>query len=87
MTGMMKHTPIFKPAGEAAEGITWAATDPELANNSGGLYMRRKEFTLKGATTDADLANDVWSISEQQTGIDPARSAVAAVAGTSGAHS
>jgi NAD(P)-dependent dehydrogenase (short-subunit alcohol dehydrogenase family) len=87
LTGVMKHTPIFKSAGEAAEGITWAATDPSLANNSGGLYMRRKQLTLKGAATDAELANEVWNISERQTGIDPARSTVAAVAGRSGAHS
>jgi NAD(P)-dependent dehydrogenase (short-subunit alcohol dehydrogenase family) len=87
VTGVMKHTPVFRPAAEAAAGIIWAATDPALAHSSGGLYMRRKQLTLKGAATDAKLASRVWSISEQQTGIDPARSTVAAVAGTSGAHS
>jgi hypothetical protein len=41
--------------------------------------MRGKQLALKGAATDPSLAAQVWSISEQQTGIDPARSAVAAV--------
>lgn len=86
-TGVMKHTPVFRPAGEAAEGIAWAATAPELADTPGALYMRRKQLTLKGAATDAGLAGEVWSISERQAGIDPARSTVAAVAGISGAHS
>lgn len=87
LTEVMKHTPVFRPADEAADGIAWAATAPELAEHSGGLYMRRKHLTLKGAATDAELAAEVWSISEEQTGIDPTRSAVAAIAGTNGAHS
>jgi hypothetical protein len=87
VTGVMKHTPVFRPAGEAAAGIDWAATAPELANEPGALYMRRKQLRLKGAATDAGVAAQVWRISEQQAGIDPARSTVAAVSGTSGEHS
>jgi hypothetical protein len=75
----MQHTPMFKPAGQAAGGIAWAATAPELAGNSGALYLRGKQLSLKGAANDQSLAAQVWSISEQQTGVDPARSAVAAV--------
>ena len=77
--GMMQHTPMFKPAGQAAGGIAWAATAPEPAGNSGALYMRGKQLSLKGAATDPSLAARVWTISEQQTGVDPARSAVAAI--------
>jgi len=79
LLGAMQHTPMFKPAGQAAGGITWAATAPELAGNSGALYMRGKQLALKGAATDRSLAAQIWSISEQQAGIDPARSAVTAV--------
>jgi retinol dehydrogenase 12 len=79
--GMLQHTPMFKPADQAARGIAWAATAPELADNSGALYMRGKQLALKGAATDPSLAAQIWTISEQQTGIDPARSAVAAVSG------
>jgi NAD(P)-dependent dehydrogenase (short-subunit alcohol dehydrogenase family) len=86
VTRVLKHTPVFRSADEAAEGIAWAATEPGLAANSGGLYMRHKPLTLKGAATDAELAAEVWNISEQQTGIDPARSAVAAVAPTGRAN-
>ena len=82
--GVMQHTPMFKPAGQAAGGIAWAATAPELAGDSGGLYMRGKQLSLKGAATDQSLAARVWRISEQQTGVDPARSAVAAVSAAGG---
>jgi NAD(P)-dependent dehydrogenase (short-subunit alcohol dehydrogenase family) len=84
LLGAMQHTPMFKPAGQAAGGIAWAATAPELAGNSGALYMRGKQLSLKGAATDRSLAAQIWSISEQQAGIDPARSAVTAVSAAAG---
>jgi NAD(P)-dependent dehydrogenase (short-subunit alcohol dehydrogenase family) len=77
--GVLQHTPMFKPAGQAAGGIAWAATAPELAASSGALYMRGKRLSLKGAANDPSLAARVWRISEQQTGVDPDRSAVAAI--------
>jgi NAD(P)-dependent dehydrogenase (short-subunit alcohol dehydrogenase family) len=82
--GVLKRTPVFKPAGQAAEGIAWAAAAPELADYSGALYMRGKQLSLKGAANDQSLAARVWAISEQQTGVDPARSAVAAVSAAGG---
>jgi hypothetical protein len=44
--------------------------------------MHGKQRSLKGAANDQSLAAQVWSISEQQTEVDPARSAVAAVGGS-----
>jgi NAD(P)-dependent dehydrogenase (short-subunit alcohol dehydrogenase family) len=82
--GMLQHTPMVKPADQAARGITWAATAPQLAGHTGALYMRGKQLSLKGAAKDQSLAARVWSISEQQTGVDPARSAVAAVSAAVG---
>jgi hypothetical protein len=84
LTGVMKRTPVFKQADQAAQGIVWVATAPELDGTPGALYMRRKRLALKGAAKDSSIATEVWRISEEQTGIDPARSAVAAVAGTNG---
>ncbi len=82
--GVMQRTPMVKPADQAARGIAWAATAPELAGHSGALYMRGKQLSLKGAANDPSLAARVWSISEQQTGVDPARSAVAAISAVAG---
>jgi NAD(P)-dependent dehydrogenase (short-subunit alcohol dehydrogenase family) len=82
--GLMQHTPMVKPADQAARGIAWAVTAPELADNSGALYMRGKRLSLKGAAKDQSLAARVWKISEQQTGVDPAHSAVAAVSAAVG---
>jgi len=79
VTGVMKRTPVFKSAAQAAQGIVWAATAPEFEITPGGLYMRRKQLKLKGAASDPASAAKVWSVSEQQTGVDPARSAVTAV--------
>ena len=83
VTGAMKRTPVFKPADQAAEGIVWAATAPKPDGTPGALYMRGKRLALKGAAKDPALAARLWNISEEQTGIDPARSAVAAVAADS----
>jgi NAD(P)-dependent dehydrogenase (short-subunit alcohol dehydrogenase family) len=79
VTGVLKHTRLLKTADQAAESIAWAATAPELADNTGALYMRGKQLSLKGAANDQSLAAQLWKISEQQTGIDPAHSAIAAV--------
>jgi len=83
-TGALKRTPVFKPAGQAAGGIAWAAAAAELADTPGALYMRGKRLSLKGAANDRSLAARVWAISERQTGIDPARSAVTAVSAAAG---
>jgi NAD(P)-dependent dehydrogenase (short-subunit alcohol dehydrogenase family) len=79
VTGVLKRTPLLKPPDQAADWILWAATAPELADNSGAVYLRRKQLSLKGAAHDQSLAARVWSISERQTGVDPSRSAVAAL--------
>ncbi|MBV9336506.1 MAG: SDR family NAD(P)-dependent oxidoreductase [Solirubrobacterales bacterium] len=86
VTNVMKHTPIFRPADEAAEGIVWAATTPALNGGNGGLYMRRKHLKLKGAAVDESLAGVIWTISERQAGIDSERSSVAAVSKGSRNH-
>jgi short-subunit dehydrogenase len=84
--GVLKHTPVLKPAERAAEGIVWAATAPELVSTPGAIYMNRKRLALKGAANDSTLAARLWAISGKQTRVDPARSAVAAVmAGTGSA--
>jgi hypothetical protein len=68
----MKRTPIFKAADRAAEGIVWAATEPEAIAVPGALYMRRKRLALKGAARDPELAAKLWQISAEQVGLDPA---------------
>jgi hypothetical protein len=84
MFSVMKHTPATKTADQSARGIVWAATAPELSHNSGVFYMGGKEHSLKGAAIDPSLAAEIWKISEQQTGIDPAASAIAAVSAADG---
>ena len=86
VTGALKHTPVVKPADQAAGGISWAAAAPELADHSGALYMREKQLSLKGAANEQSLAARVWRISEQQTGVDPAGSAVAAASAAVGSE-
>jgi NAD(P)-dependent dehydrogenase (short-subunit alcohol dehydrogenase family) len=87
VTGVLKHTPLLKSADQAAEGIVWAATAPELENTPGALYMRHKRLTLKGAGTDPILAAKVWALSEKQTGIEPAGSPIATLTAASRATS
>jgi NAD(P)-dependent dehydrogenase (short-subunit alcohol dehydrogenase family) len=80
VTGVLKHTPLLKSPEQAAEAIAWAATSPELDATPGAFYLQHKQQTLKGAAGDSTLAAKLWTISEQQTRIDPPRSTVAAVA-------
>jgi NAD(P)-dependent dehydrogenase (short-subunit alcohol dehydrogenase family) len=87
VTRVLKHTPLLKPADQAAEGIVWAATAPEPADNPGALYMRRKRLKLKGAAADPALAAKVWAISEQQTAVKATDSAITAMPAASGANS
>jgi NAD(P)-dependent dehydrogenase (short-subunit alcohol dehydrogenase family) len=86
VTGLLKHTPLLKPPDQAAEGIVWAATAPELADTPGALYMHHKKLTLKGAAVDPALAARVWAISEQQTGIEPTHSDVTQIPALSGTN-
>jgi NAD(P)-dependent dehydrogenase (short-subunit alcohol dehydrogenase family) len=79
VTTVLKHTPLLTTPEQAAEAITWAATAPELTATPGAFYLRHKRLTLKGAATDPAIASKLWAISEQQTGIDPTHSNVAAV--------
>jgi NAD(P)-dependent dehydrogenase (short-subunit alcohol dehydrogenase family) len=72
LTGVLRRTPVFRPAAEAARGIVWAATAPKL--HSGALFMRRKRLKLKGAAADPELARELWRISESQTAVDRQRS-------------
>ena len=71
--GVMKRTPVFKAADQAAEGITWAATAPELTDHPGALYMRGKQLSLKGAANEQSLAARVWTISEPDRLLSAAR--------------
>lgn len=71
LTSAMRRTPVFRPAAEAAAGIVWAATAPELQSDSGALYMRRKQLKLKGAAADPELARQLWRISHTQTATHP----------------
>jgi NAD(P)-dependent dehydrogenase (short-subunit alcohol dehydrogenase family) len=74
LTNAMRRTPLFRPAAEAAAGIVWAATTPELQSASGALYMRRKQLKLKGAAADPELGRRLWRISYHQIATDAHRS-------------
>jgi NAD(P)-dependent dehydrogenase (short-subunit alcohol dehydrogenase family) len=84
---VLKHTPLLKPPDEAAEGVVWAATAPQLAATPGAFYMRHKRQKLKGAATDPALAAKVWAMSEEQTGIEATPSAPAPAASARGTTS
>jgi hypothetical protein len=46
---------------QAAEGIVWTATAPELAATPGAFYVRHERQKLKGAATDPVLTAKVWA--------------------------
>jgi NAD(P)-dependent dehydrogenase (short-subunit alcohol dehydrogenase family) len=73
MFKVLKHTPLLKQPEQAAETIAWAATTPELDATPGAFYLQHKQQKLKGDANDPTLAAKLWTISEQQTRIDPAQ--------------
>lgn len=54
---------------EAADTIVWCATEPGLADNSGGYFAIRQKRQPSPVALDRDLAGELWKRSEQWCGI------------------
>lgn len=61
---------LLTPA-QGAETIVWCATEPELADTSGGYFWKRKERDPSAIATDDDLAAELWGRSERWCGMGP----------------
>jgi len=56
---------------QGADTVVWCATDPGLADSSGGYYANRAERALSRAALDGELAAELWDRSERWCGVAP----------------
>ena len=55
--------------------IVYLATSPEVAGASGGYYVKRQRREPSAAARDDATAQRLWQLSEELTGLAPARPA------------
>lgn len=67
--------PVMVSPEKGADTIVWAATAPELADQTGRYFKKRKAREPAKRARDSALAGRVWDESERLTGLefDPAR--------------
>jgi hypothetical protein len=70
----------IRPLSGNAETLVWLATSPDVANVSGGYFFDQEPRPPSPEAQDADTAQRLWEISEQQCAVS-GRSAEAVIAG------
>jgi len=68
ITAMMR--PFFLSAKKGAEPGLFLATSEKMRSVSGKFYKRYKEASVKGLSNDHDMANRLWSLSENLVKLD-----------------
>jgi NAD(P)-dependent dehydrogenase (short-subunit alcohol dehydrogenase family) len=52
---------------QGADTLVWLADSPQVSDISGGYFMDRRERRPSAAAQDADAAERLWRVSEEQT--------------------
>jgi retinol dehydrogenase 14 len=66
---VMKKMPFFHSAEKGSQVVLYAATEPTLAEVTGGFFMNSKPRTSKPITHSPEAAARLWRMSEQLTGL------------------
>jgi retinol dehydrogenase-12 len=67
--------PFMLSPRRGADTIVYLATSPEVAGASGGYYVKRQRREPSAAARDDAAARRLWQLSEELTGLAPARPA------------
>jgi NAD(P)-dependent dehydrogenase (short-subunit alcohol dehydrogenase family) len=67
--------PFMLSPQRGASTIVYLATSPEVAGASGGYYVKRQRREPSAAARDDATAQRLWQLSEELTGLAPARPA------------
>ena len=67
--------PFMLSPQRGASTIVYLATSPEVARASGGYYVKRQRREPSAAARDDATAQRLWQLSEELTGLSPARPA------------
>jgi NAD(P)-dependent dehydrogenase (short-subunit alcohol dehydrogenase family) len=75
--GITIARPFMLSPERGADTIVYLASSPDVADQSGGYYVKRQRREPSAAARDDAAARKLWEISETMTGLAPARPAEA----------
>jgi NAD(P)-dependent dehydrogenase (short-subunit alcohol dehydrogenase family) len=73
--GVTVGRPFMLTPERGADTIVYLASSPDVAGQSGGYYVKRQLREPSAAARDDDTARQLWEISQEMTGLAPARPA------------
>jgi NAD(P)-dependent dehydrogenase (short-subunit alcohol dehydrogenase family) len=73
--GITIARPFMLSPERGADTIVYLASSPDVAGQSGGYYVKRQRREPSAAARDDDAARKLWEISQEMTGLAPARPA------------
>jgi NAD(P)-dependent dehydrogenase (short-subunit alcohol dehydrogenase family) len=73
--GIAIARPFFLSPARGAETIVYLASSPDVAGQTGGYYVKRRRRDPSAAARDDAAARKLWQVSEELTGLTPARPA------------
>ena len=73
--GITIARPFLLSPERGADTIVYLASSPDVAGQSGGYYVKRQRREPSAAARDDDTARKLWEISQEMTGLAPARPA------------
>src|SRR5215472_6436086 len=71
--GLTLARPFLLSPERGADTIVYLASSPDVAGKTGGYYVKRQLREPSSAARDDAAARKLWGISEQMTGLEPAR--------------
>jgi retinol dehydrogenase 12 len=81
--GITIARPFMLSPGRGADTIVYLASSPDVADQSGGYYVKRRRREPSAAARDATAARELWQISEKMTGLPETSPGRRRLAGTS----
>jgi retinol dehydrogenase 12 len=73
--GLILGRPFLLSPARGADTIVYLASSPDVAGETGGYYVKRQRREPSAAARDDATARKLWEISEEMTGLHPARPA------------
>jgi retinol dehydrogenase 12 len=71
--GLVIGRPFLLSPARGADTIVYLASSPDVAGETGGYYVKRQRREPSAAARDDATARKLWEISEEMTGLAPAR--------------
>jgi NAD(P)-dependent dehydrogenase (short-subunit alcohol dehydrogenase family) len=71
--GLTIARPFLASPGRGADTVVYLASSPDVADQTGGYYVKRQRREPSAAARDDTAARKLWQLSEKLTGLAPAR--------------